>query len=109
MILKGYTSPTKLAWSSFLSSSIGHPELVQGSSSKDFTFKPSNNSPSSPTFTAATPTMPSSGPYASSSSSMAADLAEGDWFTQQGFAELLPQIKFGHELESFVISAEYGG
>lgn len=39
---------------------------------------------------------------------MAEDLAEGNWFQDQGFADLLPQIKFGHELESFVISAEYG-
>ncbi|KAJ3368940.1 hypothetical protein HDU91_000201 [Kappamyces sp. JEL0680] len=37
-----------------------------------------------------------------------ADLARGDWFEDEGFRDLLPQIKFGHELESFVISSEYG-
>ncbi len=37
-----------------------------------------------------------------------ADLARGDWFELEGYKELIPQIKFGHELESFVISSEYG-
>ena len=40
---------------------------------------------------------------------MEADLATGpDWFSREGFEALFPQIKFGHELESFIISAEYG-
>ncbi len=69
---------------------------MQGSSRQDFKFKPSNNSPLSPN----APSLPSN--------SMEADLAEGDWYHNQGFSELIPCIKFSHELESFVISAENG-
>ncbi|KAJ3320330.1 hypothetical protein HDV06_005361 [Boothiomyces sp. JEL0866] len=37
-----------------------------------------------------------------------ADLAKEDWFNNEGFEELLPNIKFGHELLSLSMSDNYG-
>ncbi|KAJ3310290.1 hypothetical protein HDV04_005135 [Boothiomyces sp. JEL0838] len=36
------------------------------------------------------------------------DLAKEDWFNNDGFEELLPNIKFGHELVSMSMSDNYG-
>ncbi|KAI8899689.1 hypothetical protein BC833DRAFT_619212 [Globomyces pollinis-pini] len=37
-----------------------------------------------------------------------ADLAKDDWFTNEGFDGLLPDIQFGYTLESYLISATIG-
>lgn len=42
------------------------------------------------------------------SRSIESDLVYPDWFENEKYRELLPFIKFGHELESFRMSAQYG-
>lgn len=72
-----------------MTSAAGRTDLVDDSM---FAVRPANNADSC--------TDPKTG--------IEADLARGNWFEDENFEAMLPDIIFGHKLESYVISAEYG-
>lgn len=75
---------------SLLTAIIGRSDLLGDSNS--FAMKPANNS------------MSCESPVAG----IEGDLAHGNWFEEQGFADSLPMIHFDHELDSYRISAASG-